>query len=84
MNGALASACNEVFRRYRSVGFSIEVAHEQADQFGRRFIRIGDHAPELLRRRDETATPLVPAVVDLNPRGEEDFNATLDRIRAVI
>lgn len=82
MNGAVASACDKIFRRYRSAGFSIEVAHEQANQFGRRFIRVGDHAPELLR--DETATPLEPAVIDVNPRSEDDLNATLDLIGAVI
>ena len=84
MKGPVANACDEIIRRYRSAGFSIEVAHEQADQFGRRFIRIGDHAPELLRRPEETATPGEPVVANISPRSEEGLDATLDLIRAVI
>jgi hypothetical protein len=84
MNGALTGACNEIFRRYRGAGFSIEAAREQADQFGRRFIRIGDHAPELVRQPENSITPIRPVAIDITPRADDERDATLDRIRNVI
>jgi hypothetical protein len=58
----------EIIRRYRNAGYSLEDAQEQAAIFGRRFVVVGDHAPE-------------PAN---EPKPDPALDATLDRIAAVI
>jgi hypothetical protein len=54
-------ACDEIIRRYRNAGYTLEDAQEQAAIFRGRFAIVGDHAPESAQTADD---PELDATLD--------------------